>query len=212
MTVSRARRPCARRLTMRPSRSPPETNQRGSVLGPSWRRVLTHGVVSTAEQDGINVQIHGHCSSRRSFHTANVRPLPVSATFSARARVFGCCDRTARSGAVSSAQKFDSRSRSRRQYCPSSVGNNIAPGRLGFGTCSGGAPEIGRSTQQRERQLEGIAKAKAAAVYKGRPASIDAVQVRELKARGAAYIPAIHRFATKQSSGARVRSVSPDGK
>jgi DNA invertase Pin-like site-specific DNA recombinase len=37
---------------------------------------------------------------------------------------------------------------------------------------------------RRERQLEGIAKAKAAGVYKGRPASIDAVRVRELKAGG----------------------------
>src|ERR1700687_4968109 len=37
---------------------------------------------------------------------------------------------------------------------------------------------------RRERQLEGIAKAKAAGVYKGRPASIDAGRVRELKAQG----------------------------
>jgi DNA invertase Pin-like site-specific DNA recombinase len=37
---------------------------------------------------------------------------------------------------------------------------------------------------RRERQLEGIAKAKAAGVYKGRPASIDAAQVRELQAQG----------------------------
>jgi DNA invertase Pin-like site-specific DNA recombinase len=37
---------------------------------------------------------------------------------------------------------------------------------------------------RRERQLEGIAKAKAAGVYKGRPASIDAPRVRELKAQG----------------------------
>ena len=37
---------------------------------------------------------------------------------------------------------------------------------------------------RRERQLEGIAKAKAARVYKGRPASIDAGRVRELKAQG----------------------------
>jgi DNA invertase Pin-like site-specific DNA recombinase len=36
----------------------------------------------------------------------------------------------------------------------------------------------------KERQLEGIAKAKAAGVYKGRPASIDATQAREMKARG----------------------------
>jgi DNA invertase Pin-like site-specific DNA recombinase len=37
---------------------------------------------------------------------------------------------------------------------------------------------------RRERQLEGIAKAKAAGVYKGRPASIDAARVREMKAQG----------------------------
>ncbi|MFG1372173.1 recombinase family protein [Xanthobacter oligotrophicus] len=37
---------------------------------------------------------------------------------------------------------------------------------------------------RRERQLEGIAKAKAEGVYKGRPASIDADRVRALKAEG----------------------------
>src|ERR1700686_1062246 len=37
---------------------------------------------------------------------------------------------------------------------------------------------------RRERQLEGIAKAKTAGVYKGRPASIDAAQVRAMKAQG----------------------------
>jgi DNA invertase Pin-like site-specific DNA recombinase len=37
---------------------------------------------------------------------------------------------------------------------------------------------------RRERQLEGIAKAKAAGVYKGRPPSIEALRVRELKAQG----------------------------
>jgi DNA invertase Pin-like site-specific DNA recombinase len=37
---------------------------------------------------------------------------------------------------------------------------------------------------RRERQLEGIAKAKAAGVYKGRPASIDAAQVRQMKPQG----------------------------
>jgi DNA invertase Pin-like site-specific DNA recombinase len=37
---------------------------------------------------------------------------------------------------------------------------------------------------RKERQLEGIAKAKAAGVYKGRPASIDPAQVRQLKAEG----------------------------
>src|SRR5712671_2581967 len=37
---------------------------------------------------------------------------------------------------------------------------------------------------RRERQLEGIAKAKAAGVYKGRPASIDVTKVRQMKAKG----------------------------
>ena len=37
---------------------------------------------------------------------------------------------------------------------------------------------------RRERQLEGIAKAKAAGVYKGRRASIDVSKVRELKGQG----------------------------
>jgi DNA invertase Pin-like site-specific DNA recombinase len=37
---------------------------------------------------------------------------------------------------------------------------------------------------RKERHLEGIAKAKAAGVYKGRPASIDAAQVQQLKAEG----------------------------
>jgi DNA invertase Pin-like site-specific DNA recombinase len=37
---------------------------------------------------------------------------------------------------------------------------------------------------RRERQLEGIAKAKAAGVDKGRPPSIEASRVRELKAQG----------------------------
>jgi DNA invertase Pin-like site-specific DNA recombinase len=37
---------------------------------------------------------------------------------------------------------------------------------------------------RRERQLEGIAKAKAAGIYKGRPASIEVSRVRQLKAQG----------------------------
>src|SRR6266699_865337 len=37
---------------------------------------------------------------------------------------------------------------------------------------------------RRERQLEGIAKAKAEGKYKGRPASIDAAKIKELKASG----------------------------
>jgi DNA invertase Pin-like site-specific DNA recombinase len=37
---------------------------------------------------------------------------------------------------------------------------------------------------RKERQMEGIAKAKAAGVYKGRPASIEGARVREMKAQG----------------------------
>ena len=37
---------------------------------------------------------------------------------------------------------------------------------------------------RKERQLEGIAKAKAAGIYKGRPASIDPARVQQLKAEG----------------------------
>jgi DNA invertase Pin-like site-specific DNA recombinase len=37
---------------------------------------------------------------------------------------------------------------------------------------------------RRERQMEGIAKAKAAGVYKGRPPSIDVASVRKLKDEG----------------------------
>ncbi len=39
---------------------------------------------------------------------------------------------------------------------------------------------------RKERQLEGIARAKANGIYvgKGRPASVDAVRVREMKAQG----------------------------
>jgi Helix-turn-helix domain of resolvase/Resolvase, N terminal domain len=37
---------------------------------------------------------------------------------------------------------------------------------------------------RKERQLEGIAKAKAEGVYKGRPASIDVAQVRAMKTQG----------------------------
>jgi DNA invertase Pin-like site-specific DNA recombinase len=39
---------------------------------------------------------------------------------------------------------------------------------------------------RRERQLEGIAKAKALGVCKGRPASIGGARVREMKARPSA--------------------------
>jgi DNA invertase Pin-like site-specific DNA recombinase len=39
---------------------------------------------------------------------------------------------------------------------------------------------------RKERQMEGIAKAKAAGIYKGRPKSIEAQKVRELSDNSAA--------------------------
>ena len=39
-----------------------------------------------------------------------------------------------------------------------------------------------RSAECLERQREGVAKAKAAGKYKGRPISIDAAQIRQLRA------------------------------
>jgi DNA invertase Pin-like site-specific DNA recombinase len=55
---------------------------------------------------------------------------------------------------------------------------------------------------RRERQLEGIAKAKAAGVYKGRPGSIDAALVRELKmqGRGPPRLPRPSRSAGRRST------------
>ena len=51
-------------------------------------------------------------------------------------------------------------------------------------SAAGARDGAGRTGQhRRERQLEGIAKAKAAGVYKGCP-SMDAAQVRAMKAQG----------------------------
>jgi hypothetical protein len=59
--------------------------------------------------------------------------------------------------------------------------------RMGTATVVGGQNSVFAEFEtnlRRERQLEGIAKAKAEGVYKGRPASIDVAQVRAMKARG----------------------------
>ena len=58
---------------------------------------------------------------------------------------------------------------------------------------------------RRERQLEGIAKAKAAGVYKGRPPSIAASRVRELKAQGMG--PVDIAKALKNRTGVSLQSV-----
>jgi DNA invertase Pin-like site-specific DNA recombinase len=46
-----------------------------------------------------------------------------------------------------------------------------------------GSPQF-ETALRKERQLEGIAKAKAEGVYKGRKPSVDVAQVRALKAQG----------------------------
>jgi DNA invertase Pin-like site-specific DNA recombinase len=51
-----------------------------------------------------------------------------------------------------------------------------------------------------ERQREGIAKAKAAGKYKGRPVSIDAANVKRLKADGIAPTEIARRLGVARSS------------
>ena len=62
---------------------------------------------------------------------------------------------------------------------------------------------------RRERQLEGIAKAKAAGVYKGRPASIDAARVREMKAQGLGATEIAKALRIGRASVYRVLGASP---
>ena len=62
---------------------------------------------------------------------------------------------------------------------------------------------------RRERQFEGIAKAKAAGTYKGRPASIDATRVRELKAQGLAPTEIAKALKIGRASVYRVLDTTP---
>src|ERR1700693_3046947 len=62
---------------------------------------------------------------------------------------------------------------------------------------------------RRERQLEGVAKPKAACVYKGRPASIDAAQVRAMKAQGLAASKSAKALKIGRASVYRVLEVAP---
>jgi DNA invertase Pin-like site-specific DNA recombinase len=57
---------------------------------------------------------------------------------------------------------------------------------------------------RRERQLEGIAKAKAAGVYKGRKPSIDPARVAELKAQGLGATEIAQRLGIGRASVYRV--------
>jgi len=62
------------------------------------------------------------------------------------------------------------------------VNTDTSTGRLMMGIVS--AVAAFESDLRRERQMEGVEKAKAAGKYKGRPASIDPTKVRELHASG----------------------------
>src|SRR3984885_88170 len=62
---------------------------------------------------------------------------------------------------------------------------------------------------RRERQFEGIAKAKAAGAYKGRPASIDAARVREMKAGGMGATEIAKALKIGRASVYRVLGASP---
>lgn len=64
----------------------------------------------------------------------------------------------------------------------SAVDTDTSTGRLMLAVL--GAVAQFESDLRRERQMEGVEKAKAAGKYKGRPASIDPTKVRELHAQG----------------------------
>ncbi len=64
---------------------------------------------------------------------------------------------------------------------------------------------------RRERQLEGIAKAKAAGVYKGRPPSIDAEPIRALKAQGVGPAEIARRLKIGRASVYRVLNTAQSG-
>jgi DNA invertase Pin-like site-specific DNA recombinase len=60
---------------------------------------------------------------------------------------------------------------------------------------------------RKERQMEGIAKAKAAGVYKGRPPSVDRAKIADLKPQG--FGPS--QIARKLGIGPRIRLSRPGG-
>lgn len=64
---------------------------------------------------------------------------------------------------------------------------------------------------RRERQMEGIAKAKAKGVYKGRPPSINPQDVRELKAQGLGATEIARRLGIGRASVYRVLADRPTG-
>jgi hypothetical protein len=94
-----------------------------------------------------------------------------------------CIDRLARSIAIWRTSSVPSGPAAPHSRRPSSPSTPAQPRASASWTCSAFFAEF-ETNLRRERQLEGIAKAKAAGVYKGRPASIEAARAQELKARG----------------------------
>lgn len=64
---------------------------------------------------------------------------------------------------------------------------------------------------RKERQEEGIAKAKAAGVYKGRPATIDAAEVRRLLADGVRPADVAKRLKIGRATVYRLRGAAQEG-
>jgi DNA invertase Pin-like site-specific DNA recombinase len=62
---------------------------------------------------------------------------------------------------------------------------------------------------RRERQMEGIAKAKAAGVYRGRPPTIDVEAVRKLRAEGKGVNVISHKLKISRASIYRALGPSP---
>jgi DNA invertase Pin-like site-specific DNA recombinase len=62
---------------------------------------------------------------------------------------------------------------------------------------------------RRERQLEGIAKAKSAGIYKGRPPSIDPAEVARLKAKGVSPSEIARELGIGRASVYRLLGVKP---
>jgi DNA invertase Pin-like site-specific DNA recombinase len=62
---------------------------------------------------------------------------------------------------------------------------------------------------RRERQMEGIAKAKAEGRYKGRPATVDAARVRELHGEGVSPSEIARRLAIGRASVYRALETKP---
>jgi hypothetical protein len=85
----------------------------------------------------------------------------------------------------------------------------MRPTQFNLGEFGGGVfAEFETNLRRERRQLEGIAKAKAAGVYKGRPPSIDSARVREMKAQSHGPAAIAKRLKIGRASVYRVLSMA----